>query len=121
MKVVSTSEAAGKAHRQARAGAGIAEIERGLPARSARRCRCRGSRQRPGRLARRSSRPAPVMRRAGAQARPRLRAGLSMRVSPMASSPKIMERCEIDLSPGTRSAPREAVFRGLLETGDARE
>ena len=73
--------------------------------------------QRPGRLARdrrrqAPGRPAAVRSTSSPSRRP------STRVSPIESSPKIMERCEIDLSPGTRMRPCRGV-PGLLETGDA--
>ena len=60
--------------------------------------------------AKRRRRRAQAARRARAwprpcAARPRLRAGRRPCVSPTVSAPKIRARCEIDLSPGTRTRP----------------
>ena len=96
------------AHHQPRAGAGIAEIERALRlAKTARSAAfdlpdvpdlCR--RQLPARTTARA-----VLMTSSASSRPR------MRVVPVASAPKISARCEIDLSPGTRSRPRSGGAR----------
>ena len=92
-----------RAEHQPASGARIAEIERVAPARQSRRRRRRG----------RAIRPAPRRSTCAPSARTAL-AVLStsspssrplMRVSPTASAPRIRARCEIDLSPGTRTRP----------------
>ena len=92
---------ADEAHGEPRAGAGIAEIERCLGLQQRSRCRCRGSPipRRASRCGRPSpSWPSPVRITSSPSSRP------VMRVSPDASPPNMKERCEIDLSPGTRAA-----------------
>ena len=72
----------------------------------------------PGALAHALDRGAERAHRVGGiDARPRLRAGPAIRVSPTASAPKIRARCEIDLSPGTRARPLRAPARRAV-SGD---
>ena len=90
------------AHHQPRAGAGVAEVEHVGRSRRGRRCPTPGcaSRRRPGAPPPRQARG----RRPRCAARRRPPAGPRRVVSPTLSRPKISARCEIDLSPGTRSA-----------------
>ena len=95
---------------QAAAGAGIAEIERRRAARQSRRRRRRG----------RARRRSPVRSTVAPSARMALAVLMTsspssrpvIRVSPTASAPRIRERCEIDLSPGTRTRPGQRPASG---------
>ena len=99
------------AHHQPAAGAGIAEIERLLGLRRSRRRRRRAPtrRNRPVRstLAPSARMALAVLRTSSPSSRPEIR------VSPTASAPKIRARCEIDLSPGTRTLPVRGRSNGL--------
>ena len=98
-------------HHQPAAGAGIAEIERGCGLREARHpdARAPTRRNRPVRstLAPSACIDLAVLRTSSPSSRPEIL------VSPTASAPRIRARCEIDLSPGTRTLP----VRGPLDAG----
>ena len=102
-------------HHQPHAGAGVAEVER-------------RRRARPGRRRRGPAPPSarPTLLHRAARAPRSALAVLStsspssrpvMRVRPVASAPSISARCEIDLSPGTRTRPRQ---RPGLQRGKGR-
>ncbi len=97
---------ASDAQQQPRAGAGIAEIEHVLGLGEAADADARRPASTPSAVALDRRRPARASRRRCA-ARPRLRAARVISVRPTASAPRIRARCEIDLSPGTATAPAE--------------
>ena len=107
--------AADDAHHQPRAGAGVAEIERGARGKQRAESRARGSASGPARGARPTAPSAlqasPVRRTSSPSSSP------STMVSPQASRPKMKARWEIDLSPGGRKRPPSAGPRTRAQAG----